>query len=165
MKIDYEIIDFFPETGSIEVYMPQLGTRLSIDVPIENNEYYTGDTLDSYIQGFLPVHSLIRLESVAHVTNSDELEIYSKTDKNDPGVLAANIRRERDLKLAETDQLVLPDIPNTEEAKKRFIEYRQLLRDIPQQPGFPFEVEWPEIDGEWPNHPDAKQYNDFINSY
>lgn len=54
--------------------------------------------------------------------------------------LAEEIRQERDRLLLETDYLVMPDYPN----KPAGIEsYRQALRDVTGQAGFPEAIEWP----------------------
>jgi len=53
------------------------------------------------------------------------------------------IRKERDKLLEESDYAVLPDAPVTD--VEEWKTYRQALRDIPQQPGFPTEVTWPQI--------------------
>lgn len=58
--------------------------------------------------------------------------------------LATNIRMLRDAKLSATDYLVVPDYPISSEELQVVKEYRQALRDIPQQAGFPKAVEWPE---------------------
>ena len=52
---------------------------------------------------------------------------------------AASARAERDLKLAETDFHGLTD--NT--MSEAMTTYRQALRDIPEQDGFPNEIIWP----------------------
>lgn len=55
-------------------------------------------------------------------------------------ILADQIRAERDKKLSDSDWTVLPDSPlNIEDWKL----YRQQLRDIPQQSGFPLKMNWP----------------------
>ena len=54
---------------------------------------------------------------------------------------AAAIRGERDALLAATDWTQLPDVP--EATREAYAVYRQALRDIPQQSGFPDVVEWP----------------------
>lgn len=54
------------------------------------------------------------------------------------------IRGERTLKLRKTDWTVLPDSPLSDNMKSKYIEYRQALRDIPEQVGFPDTVKWPE---------------------
>jgi hypothetical protein len=50
-----------------------------------------------------------------------------------------NVKRRRNVLLAETDWMALIDTTLTTE----WAEYRQALRDVPDQEGFPFEVEWP----------------------
>ncbi|MGX5913959.1 tail fiber assembly protein [Aliidiomarina sp. Khilg15.8] len=49
-------------------------------------------------------------------------------------------RNERDKLISQTDYFMLSDAP---EAPAGLEEYRQALRDITEQSGFPFEVEWP----------------------
>ena len=57
---------------------------------------------------------------------------------------AAEIRAKRNQLLAETDWTQLEDSQLDEEAQAAMRAYRQALRDIPQQEGFPLSVEWPE---------------------
>jgi len=58
--------------------------------------------------------------------------------------LAADIRAQRDAWLVKTDKTQIPDADISEDCREAFREYRQALRDIPEQPGFPYVVEWPE---------------------
>ena len=53
---------------------------------------------------------------------------------------AAKIRTERDIKLTESDWTQVADAPVD---KAAWATYRQALRDIPSQAGFPNEVTWP----------------------
>jgi hypothetical protein len=53
---------------------------------------------------------------------------------------AAEIRTERDAKLAATDWTQVADAPVDQAA---WATYRQALRDIPAQVGFPNEITWP----------------------
>jgi hypothetical protein len=57
-------------------------------------------------------------------------------------VKAKRIRSKRNEALSKTDYLLMPDYPLKD--KKKWEEYRQSLRDIPQQTGFPGVVRWPE---------------------
>ena len=57
--------------------------------------------------------------------------------------LAAQIRTERDRRLAETDWYMMPDYPTSPEDLEAVKAYRQALRDIPEQSGFPKNVQWP----------------------
>ena len=52
-------------------------------------------------------------------------------------VLAQEKRAERDNLLAQTDKYMLPDFPITEEKLAQYKAYRQYLRDLPEQAGFP----------------------------
>lgn len=59
--------------------------------------------------------------------------------------IAAQVRAKRDALLAETDFLMMPDYPLGEEDSAALKAYRQGLRDVPTQEGFPSEVAWPEL--------------------
>ena len=57
------------------------------------------------------------------------------------------IRQQRNALLSATDYRMMPDYPMSELCRENLKLYRQLLRDIPEQPGFPNSVVWP-IKGE-----------------
>ena len=61
--------------------------------------------------------------------------------------LAANVRRERDSLIAETDFYMMSDYPYTEASLEEVKNYRKALRDITLQEGFPSNVVWPEKPG------------------
>lgn len=52
-----------------------------------------------------------------------------------------DVRAIRDSLLRETDWTQLPDIPQV--IKDKWATYRQELRDVPEQQGFPADVVWP----------------------
>jgi hypothetical protein len=56
--------------------------------------------------------------------------------------LAAQGRAQRDSLLASTDWTQLPDVPQA--TREAYAVYRQALRDVPQQDGFPLTITWPE---------------------
>jgi len=74
-----------------------------------------------------------------------QVEAGELTIEPDPGPtteqLAAQVRAERDRLLAESDWTQVPDAPVDSTA---WADYRQALRDVPQQAGFPNDVTWPE---------------------
>jgi len=79
--------------------------------------------------------------------NTDEDAVYGTWQKTDVidrinDAKAKGIREQRDALLDESDFAMLPDAPvaNVEDWKT----YRQALRDIPQQVGFPTEITWPQ---------------------
>jgi hypothetical protein len=49
--------------------------------------------------------------------------------------------------LAESDWTQLPDVPLSAEQKTAWATYRQQLRDITAQPGFPNNINWPQKPG------------------
>ena len=57
--------------------------------------------------------------------------------------VASQVRAQRDAMIAKTDYLMMSDYPISDEDKALVETYRQALRDIPEQEGFPSEVQWP----------------------
>lgn len=57
----------------------------------------------------------------------------------------AKVRAARNQTLTRCDWTQLPDAPLTAEQKAAWAAYRQQLRDISAQPGFPWDVQWPEM--------------------
>lgn len=55
--------------------------------------------------------------------------------------LEKTVRAERDVKLAATDWTASTDVTMTAEMTA----YRQALRDVPAQSGFPNTIDWPEV--------------------
>ena len=89
-----------------------------------------------------------RLMAEAEAAGAERLEKYNSEEAR-----AGRIREERDRRIAGTDYLVAVDYPLTAEKLERVKTYRQALRDIPQQEGFPWSGEvddpaipWPVLD-------------------
>ena len=72
-----------------------------------------------------------------------DIAIYL-TDAEYDTVLAASARQKRDRLIATTDYLVTPDYPIEPDRLAKVKIYRQALRDIPEQAGFPRTITWPE---------------------
>lgn len=75
----------------------------------------------------------------------DQGDYYEAVPIPEPTVqeLASSVRSQRDAKLSATDYLVVPDYPISPEDLEAVKAYRQALRDIPEQSGFPKNVQWP----------------------
>jgi Tfp pilus assembly protein PilW len=54
---------------------------------------------------------------------------------------AVEVRTERNTKLAATDWTQASDVPQA--IKDSYAPYRQALRDVPSQSGFPWTITWP----------------------
>jgi hypothetical protein len=59
--------------------------------------------------------------------------------------LSAQVRIDRDKLLKHSDNRIRSDVWDkyTDQEKAEWADYRQALKDIPDQPGFPTDVEWP----------------------
>lgn len=60
--------------------------------------------------------------------------------------LANEVRKIRDELLKETDKFLLDDFPILPEVKEKYKSYRNALREIPEQSGFPHTVLWPSLE-------------------
>lgn len=67
------------------------------------------------------------------------------------------IRSERNYRLRESDYLILSDYPLPSEIKKRVTAYRQALRDLTEQAGFPWSGDVNAPDVPWPAAPALSQ--------
>lgn len=60
-----------------------------------------------------------------------------------PSAVAAQARARRDAALAGCDWVILRASEQNEPVPAEWLAYRTALRDIPLQPGFPVDIEWP----------------------
>ncbi len=63
----------------------------------------------------------------------------------DLGALEEEVRSLRDARLAESDWTQCLDAPIDTDSQLEYRVYRQALRDITEQEGFPLDVTWPEM--------------------
>lgn len=70
---------------------------------------------------------------------------YTIETIEDVSMTAEEARAERDKLLAETDWTQVLDAPIDAETREAYRAYRQALRDIPEQEGFPDTITWPEL--------------------
>ena len=71
-------------------------------------------------------------------------EAAAEAEWNDPANVEARARVERNRLLAETDYILMPDYPLAEAQRAAWTVYRQALRDLPEQDGWPASIVWPE---------------------
>ena len=83
-----------------------------------------------------PVFADGRWNQTWSVVNLSEDEVAGRTAQK-----AEDIRGERDSKLSSSDWTQVADAPVNKQA---WATYRQALRDVPEQAGFPWDVTWPE---------------------
>lgn len=80
------------------------------------------------------------LYEMLSTTYVNQVALCSQEEKDEDA--AAWVKHERNLKLAETDWITSSDVQLENQAE--WLVYRQALRDISDQPGYPHEVVWPE---------------------
>lgn len=71
--------------------------------------------------------------------------IPEKTEAEKREEAEKSVRAKRDSLISETDYLLASDYPISAEDLEAVKVYRQALRDVPQQEGFPFDVVWPDL--------------------
>ena len=71
-------------------------------------------------------------------------EWLNKAKNDDKTQTATMVRAQRDKLLMSSDYIMCADSPFTAEQKNAWMAYRQNLRDIPEQTGFPYDINWPE---------------------
>jgi hypothetical protein len=59
--------------------------------------------------------------------------------------IAEAIRQKRNKLLKRSDKYILMDFPIDEEKRSQWLTYRQALRNISDQEGFPTLINWPEV--------------------
>ena len=126
---------------------------------VENTYYYDKIYSDNHLGSFTEStklacelgwqdnHVLISDTEVSELTGWTYLKGHApkKTEEQKLNELATTIRSKRNLLLAETDYLLMPDYPISEEYLKKVKEYRQELRDITKQENFPTDVVFPDL--------------------
>ena len=68
---------------------------------------------------------------------------YPKGELKTDEEYASEAREKRNALIAETDYMAMPDYPLDDEKKSAVLAYRQALRDVPEQAGFPRQIDWP----------------------
>ena len=147
---DSEFRAMFPNTGFPVILTADIINDFGGDVVLEGPQASGGDRYQysqrqgveqiegqwftKYILG--PVFTDTTAED-GTVTTAAEHEAAYKAAKD--AEQAKNQRDQRNRKLAETDWRFCSDLTPSQEWK----DYRQALRDVPSQEGFPWDIQWP----------------------
>jgi len=90
-----------------------------------------------YVDGLGSVRDLPEKPSPSHTLN-----YATKQWEPDPALAESQAKATRNRLLTASDWTQLPDVPLA--TKEAWATYRQALRDITAQPGYPFNVIWPQ---------------------
>ena len=109
--------------------------------PRERLEYYSDreDTDEDFTYSYTIYEAYGNFPPDVFTEDADKWADYIK--ELDKKKAAKEVRKTRNELLRESDWATLPDAKTDKTACKA---YRQALRDISEQAGFPYEIEWPE---------------------
>ena len=118
-------------------------TRFHVDVTTSNGGKfpftYAADGSDDNDSDVSRAVSLAYKQNAISILEYPEsLDLYKRMSNEQ------DIRARRNNLLSNTDHLIQSDYPISDEKKQEIKVYRQALRDIPQQDGFPDNIVWPE---------------------
>ena len=72
-----------------------------------------------------------------------EIKSANKVKQEKKASLSSTVRNNRDRFLTETDWVVVKHNELGTPIPQEWLDYRQALRDVPQQAGFPTDINWP----------------------
>ena len=72
-----------------------------------------------------------------------EIKSANKVKQEKKASLSSTVRNNRDRFLTETDWVVVKHNELSTPIPQEWLDYRQALRDVPQQAGFPTDINWP----------------------
>jgi hypothetical protein len=112
----------------------------NIESQLQDGESYLDGSIDDsayYIQNGVPV---------AIPPKPDQYSVFDYTTKQwvqNANMAIASVSQKRQKLLYLSDWTQIPNNPLTTAQQEAWATYRQELRDIPQQSGYPFNVVWP----------------------
>lgn len=126
----------YPNTSFTEPFVAPEGYVLVLDTPRPEVDYTKNVNLGT------PQDIEGQWQSVWIITDATPDQIAFRTEQK-----ALTVRGERNYRLAACDWTQLNDSPLDSHAKLLWAEYREELRAVPQQSGFPWNVTWPVAPG------------------
>jgi len=132
-----QVRSLYPNTSFPKTWTPELVEELGLDPVFETPAPETTVYQTAFKDG---VEQDAKGNWVWKWTVS-ELDAETKAAKDAEAAKA--VRAQRDRLIAETDWLVIKNLELNQNIPGVWEVYRQALRDIPQQAGFPHNVTWP----------------------
>lgn len=129
VKAAFPNTSFPDDVAGFERCLPDLGYAVVAPTPQPVVDYTKNITEGA------PKEGKRGFEQVWVVSDASAAEIAERTDAE-----AASVRSDRNSRLAACDWTQLPDAPVP---AAEWATYRQQLRDVSSQPGFPWQITWP----------------------
>jgi hypothetical protein len=139
----YEIISVDQAARCMEVvYTSERNPTMHIGARLP----YEGETVEAVVEMYAPLRYWEEQKTPTVAVSIGQSGTISPSTV-DPRTAAANAVHSRNVLLANSDWTQLPDVTLTAEQKAEWAAYRQALRDVPAQAGFPVTINWPVIPG------------------
>lgn len=117
--------------------------KINYAIEVKSSYALNGEVIENTsISQVADVWSPEREEYIKGIAYNGE---YTIETIEDVSMTAEEARAERDKLLAETDWTQVLDAPIDATTREAYRTYRQALRDIPEQEGFPETITWPEL--------------------
>lgn len=131
-----ELVDLFPNVsfssnGVDDAFMTENSLYYVVEWEYIDDSIYKIEHVEPYIS-----YGKVYTYTVQEKTDDERQEYHDQIKKK----LELNIRYKRNQLLKDTDWTQVDDAPVNKQA---YADYRQALRDITLQEGFPFNIEWP----------------------
>jgi hypothetical protein len=136
VKSQGEIRQMYPNTSFPKTWSPELVEELGLDVVFETPQPTTTIYQTAFKNGVEQVDGKWVWKWSISEMNDD-----AKAAKD--AEAAKNVRSTRDKLIAETDWIVIKNLELNQNVPGVWEVYRQNLRDVPAQAGFPHNVTWP----------------------
>lgn len=118
------------------------GRRVNFPLPIVDGRYPEGPALQKLLSAYVKNAREVQTRQAALVA-SNEVAIRALISASEADRRTAALRsRNQFLRL--TDWTQARDVPLSEAAVAAWQDYRQALRDLPTQSGFPVSIAWPQ---------------------
>ena len=110
------------------------------DNPPENY-FFTAIDYDKFVAPYVAQweEEKARQDAEKARLEAEELAEYNKIEN-----VEARARERRNELLSATDYMLMPDYPLSDAQRTAWSAYRQALRDLPEQEGWPMNIVWPE---------------------
>lgn len=147
MNFTYHVIDYDVHDQCLNVLYKPSDESLT---PWINKVFVRDDMNDDQVKARIiesfPFYrwEVKEIESAKNAVSTSDSATFVKQPHNFPATAEQLARRQRNGALAATDWTSLSDAPLTSEKKSQYAAFRQALRDVPQQSGFPDNIVWPE---------------------
>ena len=132
----FKVINFYPEYGEVELSDMTSNITYNMMIPIIDGKYEIEDNLSIILNS--DNHNIERANMAMSASNTGDLIALI-----DPNGLAYSVRLQRNKLLIASDYTQLSDVHITNATDWKT--YRQALRDLPNQKGFPSTTSFPLI--------------------